>query len=352
MTTWHSAYVHYHDAARHDAVILDLLRPLLADLPVAGGYFERHWLRGPHLRLHVLASRHDWITEIQPAVERRTRAYLTAHPSTMAVDERAAVAQHRLLAALEHESGPLSPWIADNTVTFPSYPWRLDVHGTRAQAELLAAFHTEATGPVLKLLDRIREGTGRPGICLTLMLALAHAQCPPVTRGAISYRSHAEYFLANSTDPERTRAGFEAKYAAHRDALVARLDAVLAVFDDRADAGTAFLKSWIPLWQRYRERGARLIETGVIELEPRGVRASSGPRVSAFQRTLEAEGIWERLRQAPWFLAYRLLLNNTYLQLGRLGCTPVERYLLCHLAGRTVEDRFGVSALDSARDLP
>jgi hypothetical protein len=42
------------------------------------------------------------------------------------------------------------------------------------------------------------------------------------------------------------------------------------------------------------------------------------------------------------------MLNLTYLMLTRLGISPAERFLLCHLAANAVEDQYGVSAIDSA----
>jgi hypothetical protein len=40
------------------------------------------------------------------------------------------------------------------------------------------------------------------------------------------------------------------------------------------------------------------------------------------------------------------MLNYTYLHMTRLGITPTERFLLCHLAANAVEECYGVSAFE------
>jgi len=69
--------------------------------------------------------------------------------------------------------------------------------------------------------------------------------------------------------------------------------------------------------------------------------------LSPFHRRLDAGTYWrEHVKFAPWFGAYRLSLNCTYLQLTRLGVTPAARFRLCYLAARAVEDCYGCSVMD------
>jgi hypothetical protein len=53
-----------------------------------------------------------------------------------------------------------------------------------------------------------------------------------------------------------------------------------------------------------------------------------------------------RLYRSSWFQSYRLMLNLLYLDLGRLGLRPVERYMLCHVIANGVEEMVGSSAAD------
>jgi hypothetical protein len=49
---------------------------------------------------------------------------------------------------------------------------------------------------------------------------------------------------------------------------------------------------------------------------------------------------------ARWSPSYRLVLNYMYLHFTRLGLTPIERFLLCHLTANAVEDCYGISAME------
>jgi hypothetical protein len=60
-------------------------------------------------------------------------------------------------------------------------------------------------------------------------------------------------------------------------------------------------------------------------------------------------GYQRQVLARPDFLRYRVLLNHTYLHVTRLGLTPVERFRVCHLAARAVEETYGVSAVDLMR---
>src|SRR5262249_1734713 len=54
---WHSTQIHYYDDDK-DGLLLDAVRPLIDDVAadVERVFFVRHWLRGPHVRLCVLAG--------------------------------------------------------------------------------------------------------------------------------------------------------------------------------------------------------------------------------------------------------------------------------------------------------
>jgi hypothetical protein len=97
----------------------------------------------------------------------------------------------------------------------------------------------------------------------------------------------------------------------------------------------------------YRRRGERLIAAGRLPMNPpppEGAAVTGPVGVSPFHQALYASPAWSKTREAEWFLLYRLMLNYTYLHLTRLGISPVERFLLGHLAANAVERRYGVSA--------
>ncbi|WP_393916412.1 thiopeptide maturation pyridine synthase [Halostreptopolyspora alba] len=360
--SWHSAHVHYH--ANQDDLLLDAVRPLLAEVreSVPRAYFVRHWRLGPHVRLHFRCTSDRWYDTVRPAVERTIVDYLRANPSMTPVDEGAEIAKHRELARLEREEGELTPFAPDNSLRFRPYEQRLHVLSTVEAAELLAEFHTDATDLVLAILEYARAGGDRRGACLAAMVAVAHTMCPPLTRGFVSFRSHAEGFLANCADPEGTRALFDRQYrrnaAALRHQVRGTLAALAGAAKPRADRAPdelgEFTRRWATLASTYRERALPLIAAGHIGLdgaeEPQA--ESAAMRTSDFHRRLRASDSWEALRDAEWFRCYRLLLNYLYLQMNRIGISPLERFLLCHLLAEAVEEEFHVRALDVVEAIP
>jgi hypothetical protein len=187
---------------------------------------------------------------------------------------------------------------------------------------------------------------------LRLMVATAAHVCPPLEKGYLSYRSHAEGFLANSSDPDGLRERFERTYRRNGDALRRRMTEVLAALGD-GGGGLPPLGDWLPVLEAYRRRAEELYEADALELtriapppEEAGP-APAGRRVSPFHRALYGdERVREELNGAGWFAVYRVLLNYQYLLFNRLGLVPVERFLLCYLVARTVEDAYDIRIPD------
>src|SRR6266550_9008553 len=142
--SWQTVCVSYHDSSTVDDLILDAVRPAFAELSGAA-YFLRHWRRGPHLRLNVLASDEQLRATVLPVLRRTVGGYLRAHPSTAAMDLAALLPEHRRLAARERDTGPLWPPRPDNRLELESYDSRADVLGGEPAAELLADVYSATT---------------------------------------------------------------------------------------------------------------------------------------------------------------------------------------------------------------
>ncbi|MDX3100126.1 hypothetical protein [Nonomuraea angiospora] len=78
-----------------------------------------------------------------------------------------------------------------------------------------------------------------------------------------------------------------------------------------------------------------------IDAARRTVDASVVARVAALPVTALAE-----LRcTATW-----RSVQEIYAHLARLGITPMQRYLFCYLIASAVEEEYGISSLEKARD--
>lgn len=341
--TWHRIDVAYHDPAC-DHVILDAVWPLFSRISDVARrrYLVRHWLRGPHLELHIDCPD----TAIEPVWDEANDVigeYLRRHPSRHAVDPDRLLALHEHLAAAERVDEPLTPLYPDNTLHRVRPRSRVHVLGSRRAEELLSDFHASATGPAFDALEEVRRGESRLAVGLDLVLAATHAFADgTIADGFVSLRSHAEAFLANLTDPDRTRASWNRQYARLADMLRARVRAVTGAVDgDHTLAPAA--AGWVGLLREYEHAGKELIDGGLLTF---GDEQAAGEPDTSFHRALRENDRWDEVERSTPFRTFRLLLNFTYLQLSRLGVTGIERSLLCHLAADAVEDEFGVSALD------
>ena len=355
-SSWRSVNVFHHDSDRTD-LLLDAVRPFIRAVApsVSGVYFQPHWRRGPHVRIPVRASAEAFDDVVAPAVADVLEPYLRAHPSTMVLDQREAHDQHVRLAEQERERGPLTPWAPNNTVAVEPYDQRLHVLGGPAAADLLADYYVDTNDIVFDILDWVRGGGSRMALAVDVFIGVANRFLPPVTYGYMSYRGHADAFLAKLPDGVRER--FDRVYEANAEYFRQRVVEITAA----ADHHDVMPFSALPdVLLRYRNQANQLIESGELALntdtngdpEAWGSTWSAWSDRSPFHRTLGGHrtaadqlGGWNTFQQ------YRVVLNWLYLNMYRIGIGELERNLVCHVVSRAVEDVHGVTAMDRIQEL-
>ncbi|MFC4585738.1 thiopeptide maturation pyridine synthase [Sphaerisporangium corydalis] len=341
---WRSIHVYYYEADK-DALILEGVRPLFRRLAgqVGAMSFTRHWRRGPHLRLNVRAGAATFEKVVRPAAEEVIGGFLARRPSVRRRDPEAELPAHRRLAELEGDQGPLTPWHPDNSLRVAPYDRREDVLGNPETADLLADFHAGTTELAFGMIEEV-SGPARLALGFNLMIATAHALSGAgITKAFVSFRSHAEGFLCGFPEGAGLRPAWDEHYARNADALVDRVDAVVATLAD-GRRNVPFVGEWVTTLTPYRGRAGLLVRDGLVPMGDTAPAEGGLAGLSPFHRRLFGDPRWERTRVSADFLRYRLMLNLTYLYLTRLGVAPAERFLLCHLAANAVEDRYDVSA--------
>jgi hypothetical protein len=354
---WRAVRVYYYDADRKDDLVLDAIRPLLRALDggVERAYFVRHWRRGPHLLVPVLAAPAAFASLVEPAVADIVGGYLDRNPSTATLPpEEVLLPAHERLARLEHEDGPLRPLVPDNTVVFGEHDRRLHIVDGPVGADLLAEFYTETNGLVFRMLEEVRAGRTREMLGLPLMLAVAHVfgYPPGIDRGFISFRSHAEAFLHSRPDQQQVRETFERQFRANRETLARLVPAVLDTLDGGAGGGVPFVAEWVDTLRAYWIRSEAMLSDGRLTVAPdvtpdRPIWTTID--TSPMHRMMSADAGFRALFNHPAFKRYRLVLNYTYLHLARLGVLGNRRFLLCHLAANAVEEALGINAVETVR---
>jgi hypothetical protein len=348
---WQAIRLSYYDEDK-DRLILEGVRPFLETLGGAAeaAYFLRHWRRGPHLRISVLATSERFRTLVEPAATEILGRYLDQHPSSTTLPpEPQLLRAHQQLAELEREEGPLRPLVPNNSLVIEEHDRRLKVLGSEAAAQLLADFYLASNDLVFRMLETVQAGRSRESLGLSLMLAVAHHFRQNIGQGFISFRSHSEAFLHLSGARESTRASFQRQYQVNRPRLVRLVHGVI----DTVDRGTdevPFVTEWLRTLRPFWERAHTLIQSGQLPLDPLQTRDDQRPwgvlgERSPMHRIMSHESFLTLLDE-PEFKRYRLVLNYTYLHLARLGLMGYARYRLCHLAANAVEDALGINAIE------
>ncbi|MBQ0994752.1 hypothetical protein KBX08_32345, partial [Micromonospora sp. H61] len=344
---WHSFQVYYH-AEDKNSLILEAIRPVTRRLrhQVDSMYYLRHWLHGPHVRLYIRCTPSLLETLVRPTVEEVVGRFLAARPSTARLDPQEHLPMHRRLAELESVSGDLLPWYPDNSLNLTTEADPVPSEATSAR--LLTDFYSNTTDLAFQMTEDIAFGGQRLAIAFDLMIATAHALSGVgIARGGLSFRSHAEAFLHGYPEGEGLREAWDRHYHRRSAALVTRVRAVVADLDGTTSA-VPYVRDWVDVLRPHRDRASRLVSSGLLtEQEPpvdADIEIVDLTQVSPFHRELFASSAWqEQTAATEWFLSYKLVLNHTYLHLTRLGVSPVERFLLCHLAAGAIEQAHGMS---------
>ena len=347
---WRSVNVFHHDGDRTD-LLLDAVRPFIATVApsVSRVYFQPHWRRGPHVRIPIQASAEVFDDVVQPAIDEILVDYLRGHPSTVVLDEREAHEQHVRLAEFERETGPLTPWAPNNSVEIAEYDRRVAVLGSETAADLLADYYVDTTGIVFDILDWVRGGGSKMALAVDLFIGAANRFLPPVTYGYLSYRGHADAFLAKM--PEGMRPRFDGVYQANAARFRQRVADITAAEDYHDVLSFGVL---LDVLLRYRNQAADLIEAGEVNLNPDawGSTWSAWSDRSPFHKLLGGHrGAADQLGGWTEFQRYRIVLNWLYLNMYRLGIGELERNLICHVVSRAVEDVNGVTATERIQEL-
>jgi hypothetical protein len=344
--TWRSIHVYYHDD--QTPLILDGVRPLFTRLhqQVPRGYFVRHWRQGPHVRLNFDTGPDGYADVIRPAVHEVVGGFLAARPSVATLDEQGFASDHARLAVAEDERGPVRPWYPDNSIIEAEHDHRLHVLGSAAAHDLLADFYVTTTELAFTMTERAARLNELHSLCMDLLIATAHAFAPRgITQGAISMRSHAERFLALSESEHELRTRLDASYRDVAVRLRHRVAEVTRAVDDATDGTTGWphVQAWLAAVRPIHQRAGSLHRSGQLRLA-----GDAGPPVDTpFHRALARNQVWlTEIRDATWFMQYRLVLNYLYLHMTRLGVTPVRRFWLCHLIACAAEENSGMTALE------
>ena len=346
--SWHSVHIHYYDD--QNELLLDGVRPLLRRLrgSVESAYFLRHWRQGPHVRLLLNAEPQMYADVVRPLVDVVIGDFLARRPSAASIKPADRLPEHRLLAAREKDTGPLMPWHPDNSIHDAEPDDQTVVLGGVEAARLLADFYCDTTELAFDMLAFARAGGQLQRIAFDLLVATAGAFWRHgLSSGFLGLRSLAELFLETWPEGHGVRSAWERHSRQHSTALAHEASDVAATLSG-GFSGIPFVGEWVAAVAPFKERAGSLVADGALSL-PIAYYLRGGPTgpMSEFHRTLSESRVYrERVAPSQAFAEYRVALNLCYLHLTRLGISPAQRFLLCHLAADAVETAYGITTRD------
>jgi hypothetical protein len=162
----------------------------------------------------------------------------------------------------------------------------------------------------------------------------------------LSFRSHAEAFLATCRDPAAARAALERRYQAVQQALRRKVCTVLADTGNEPPVSRGWHGVVASAKPAVADRFAAADLGTAAEPDGDQLFAADAFAANEFHGTLgRSEELLLFLRTDPGFLATRLLTSLLYLSLHDIGVSLVERYFLCYAVSRACESVFGVDAV-------
>jgi hypothetical protein len=341
-------------------LVRDCLLPIALELARSPGvercYLERHWLRGPRVRLIVRGD-----VTVLAAARARVAAWVAANPSRGELDPDKYLELSRTLGTKELVAPPYGPLDPDDAVVVEAHAPRVDLLGGEEAADYYEEYLTRAMVPLAGHLEAARRDPRlRIDYLVRTLGLLAASYHGGVVAGALSYRSHLDGFLHDSDRDGRILQRFEREAARHQPAVTAAVRAVLAdVKKGLYHGDDPVLRGWGELFRFGRERGLELARRRVITEDPGPLFRPVAERISAealrpwldyegrswsdFHQTLLDGAKLEENVHADVFSAYRWMVNFQYALLKLLEVPPMERYYLNHLLCAAIEEITGVS---------
>lgn len=193
MSGWESA--HIYDHGDQDALITQMLEPLLAELSpyTDGSFFIRYWKGGPHVRLRVRPREGVDAGTVRRTVLVNARRYFAARPPVERFDVAEFAVRQQIFAMLEGENGSARfEMVDDGSVLFETYHPETGKYGGNRGVAIAERLFARSSGLAAKVLRWAgRDSVRRQQAGMSMMSSAVHAaglSAADITRFLASYR--------------------------------------------------------------------------------------------------------------------------------------------------------------------
>jgi hypothetical protein len=359
--------------AHHAPEMLPLAVDMASTLG-AGGHedvgLDRHWLRGPHLRVWLGPDADE------TAIADLARVVVSRHPSGRALDDGDYLRRSRLLGDSELVPGPYLPLRPDDSVSAAPEAAVTSVRLIGRDAVGLKRQVLAALRPAVAASGRLAEWPPAVRLVPVMIVLAARWEVGGVRSGYLTFRSHLEDHLALHDATGALRARFSARLAAARPVLgplvtstiesvtldgelrrgeYTGADPVVRAWSAAFGAAIALARAAADqgvITEDFGDRYARIAREGFAEQEARWT-FDAARTYSDFHLALRSlDTRRERIHARP-FAAYRFTVNQFLRIASLLDVSPVDRYFASFAVSELVEEHFGMTwgeLLDSGRE--
>ncbi len=305
---------------------------------------QKHWLHGPHLKLHVEYT--DGGTVVDDVLS-FFQEYLEKNPSETPLLEAEYCERFTLVGGMELEQEEMLPLYPDNTVRRLDFVMKSNWgsgfgsnFAFESLAEILPFFIPIARMPEYRD-DRILS-------MLKLMMAWAFS-FEDVSSAANCFRSHAEaYFHSYDTD-KSIRQVFKINYENNREIFQREFEAIEQGQDKFYQDFQAPIKKIFAViaqsvkdsaYQRFDREDCLQWEKTLPDCYqkiPERWKQPSPRHASLYDGDPKAEAF----RKLPKIQGEAFSVNILYEALRLVGMLPIERFLLCDITASVFESKFG-----------
>lgn len=299
---------------------------------------RRGWLGGPHVDVVALgptAPAGTW-TALARTVD--------AGPApTTPLDPEEYLDRARVRGRLEHVAPPYLPLREHGATLLLDESTATPAPGPTAHLRALA--EAVLAPAVARSTRTVAADPGRlPTTLVDVLTAIADSHVMGPGFGTFSLRSHAEALVASWSPRGDLRPELQARYAAQRDAVIARVTTVLDG-DGGADVtawrtGLAYTRGVLDESVRRGELTNALVDAAAAPTTgTAGTAAGDDHPDTDFHNTVYGSGATDGAGE--WFAAYRVLVNSVYGQLPLLGVSPLQRAWGCWAVAEAVDEVLG-----------
>lgn len=354
---WQNIQIYYYDPNK-DALLLDCIRPLIAELSqdqaVERCFFFRQWQGGSCLCFCVLADPLYFSQALAPLLLKKIAAYLHDHPSRYQVSEQQAQQQDERINSLRRDTVASIPLVPDNTVRLAAYTMAEHFANTE-MIRFLENYYAKTNELVFTIIEQTRENdSARLNACFDQLVAFISSVSPlPLTSAYMSFRSHAEAYIAfepEREDPEKRRQRLHDLFLQREKMIIQRFKYLVISLQREPARLPSWLHEIIALHKGYLQQALEDVQTGRLSFHETVAAGYSSELfrlgASQFHSEVAHNPAVLAMQDDPRIVANRIILNFLYLHLNRIGMLNADRYILDYYIAETVETLFHISPVE------